>query len=286
MGHTSPLHYIDFDESMKTAQFQHVINDHRTLRDVGAPGQDVLQFFRTLYEKNNFNKVALATTPRIPKIIHQIWVGTGVPEELKAFQESCKFFHPDWEYRLWTQDDIPALNMRNANSLPLCINNAQVADLMRYEILYKYGGVYLDMDMECFANLDQLHYAYDLYVGIQPLDSDIVQLGVGILGAKAGHPMLKHCIELIGERCLSGDRDNNHRAGPLPFTTSFLHMANRGPEINIALPAHYFYPQGCLETNLDYDQWLEQGAFAIHHWAKTWLLPAFRRPQFRTIKNY
>ena len=64
------------------------------------------------------------------------------------------------------------------------------SDIARYEIIYRYGGVYIDTDFECLRPLDFLHYIYDFYTGIQPLDSAYLQLGIGILAAAPAHPYL------------------------------------------------------------------------------------------------
>ena len=83
---------IDFDVSMKTAHFAHTIVGERTVRCLQKTGAEVLQFFRALYARNNFDKVTRCASPRIPKIIHQIWIGSAVPKELRVFQESCVDF--------------------------------------------------------------------------------------------------------------------------------------------------------------------------------------------------
>jgi len=41
----------------------------------------------------------------VPAIIHQTWKSKDIPEKWKAAQQSCVELHPDYEYRLWTDDD-------------------------------------------------------------------------------------------------------------------------------------------------------------------------------------
>ena len=191
------LRYVDFNSSMKRTKFEHLVTREKTKQLVGISGIDLMDFFEQQYQSTNFRKMVPSSTLRIPKIIHQIWIGDSVPEELRAFQESWKLFHSDWEYRLWTQDDIPYLDLYNADLIEQAQNPAEKADLLRYELLYRFGGVYIDMDEECLQPFDVLHYMYDFYIGIQPLDTGIVQLGIGVIGSCPGHPMLKACIESI-----------------------------------------------------------------------------------------
>ena len=44
----------------------------------------------------------------LPKIIHQIWLGGQLPEKYRAWSESWKKFNPDWQYILWTDEDVNA----------------------------------------------------------------------------------------------------------------------------------------------------------------------------------
>ncbi len=282
------LKYIDFDTSMRINDFQSSLYKNITKRRVGVDAQSAYDFFQQLYERNNFRTIKPQSTLKIPKIIHQIWIGKCVPPVFIAFRESWLACHPDWEYRLWTQKDIAHLNLKNRAYIEKTGNPGEKSDLMRYEILYQYGGVYIDMDFECLRSLDPLHYMYDFYIGIQPLDCEFVQLGIGIIGSVPRHPILKKCIDNIAQQWHNiGPEDVPERTGPIHFTKIFMEYVKKNDDtIDVALPAHYFYPLGCREFQLKKNDWQKMGSFGVHHWAKTWLTIPFRRPQFKTIKNY
>ena len=278
----------DFDYSMRSAEFTGVIASKLNAEEFGISGIDMMTVFRLLYEKNKPDKVQRSRTLKIPKIIHQIWIGKELPQAFVQFQRTWQIYHPDWEYRLWTQHDINSLNLRNREFVLQSRNPGEISDLMRYEILYQYGGVYLDVDYECLRSLDPLHYLYDFYIGIQPLDSGLVQLGIGIIGAAPGHPILNECIEHVkdgwGNKQL--EQKATARTGPIYCTKIFYAHANRASTCDIALPASFFYPLGSKETECKRLAWVQEGAFAVHHWAKSWLYPSFRKPEFRSIKNF
>lgn len=278
----------DFDQAMQSAEFAHIIASPYNQEELGHSGIAMMNFFRALYSKNNPARITRSATLKIPKIIHQIWIGKELPKEFFKFVQSWRIYHPDWEYRLWTQDDIPSLNLRNRALIDQSRNPGEISDLMRYEILYRYGGVYLDVDFECLRSLEPLHYLYDFYIGIQPLDSNLVQLGIGIIGSIAGHPLLNACIEKVKDRW-----NNKHveqkataRTGPIYCTKVFYEHADKNGLCDIALPPNYFYPLACTQSGRDTIRWVQEGAFAVHHWAKSWLYPSFRRPEFQSIKNY
>src|SRR3972149_8047931 len=200
----SPWIYVDFDTSMRIDVYDQYVDQPRIKKLFGVDGKELLAFFKDLYDRNSPLRIQPQEQPKIPKIIHQIWIGDKVPEEFKQFQESWRTFHPDWEYRLWTQKDLPELQLQNGDLIAQSRNPGEISDMMRYEILYRYGGVYVDMDCECLQSLDMLHHTYDFYIGIQPLDSELVQLGMGIIGSMPGHPLLQYCIDGVKEPWYNG----------------------------------------------------------------------------------
>lgn len=99
----------------------------------------------------------------IPKIIHQVWEGRtepSTPIRLQLLAETWKEQNPEWEYRLWNGDEMDNLVLSHFpefwstyRSYP---HNVQRWDAIRYMILYVYGGVYTDLDTECFKPIDSL----------------------------------------------------------------------------------------------------------------------------------
>ncbi len=96
--------------------------------------------------------MAVSDNRQIPKIIHQIWLGPLEP--LKAAMNTWPKLHPDWEYRLWTEDNMPSLV--NQEAFDSADNYPQKSDILRYELLYNYGGVYVDADEYCIKPLDEI----------------------------------------------------------------------------------------------------------------------------------
>ncbi len=277
--------YVDFDESMQTTKYARAIAATKSI--VGIEGDALLQFFRKLFEKNNLSCITPAAEVKIPKIIHQIWLGSPVPPELQRYMNTWIKYHVgrDWQYILWTEEDIAQLKLYNQQFYDESDNYGVKSDIARWEILYRMGGVYVDTDFECFRPLDILNYTYDFYIALQPLDALFVQLGIGLVGTIPKHPIIKHCIETIKDDW--HEKGAPKKTGPVHFTRSFYQMADRSGLIDIAFPASYFYPLGCREStdNIDVVTWFNQGAFGVHWWAKSWMPKSFRPPAFQSIKN-
>ena len=276
---TAQWSYMPFDEAMKKNDCAIIYQMTRQI--IGIDGEMLYEFFKDIYEENA--QLEAQSELIIPKIIHQIWLGSPLPEEFKMLQETWIEHHLNrgWVYKLWTDEDVAQLQLYNQEFYDESDNYGVKSDILRWELLYRYGGVYVDMDYECLSALDELHYTYDFYTAMQPLDTSFVQLGAALVGARPGHPILEHCIETIKD-------DWHHKGapkktGPVHFTKSFFAIACADGSRDIAFPAFYFYPLGSRDTKIDRATW--KGALAVHWWAKSWM-PKQYRPLFsKNIDN-
>lgn len=97
---------------------------------------------------------------KIPKIIHQTYKTKNLPESWRQTPDEWKRVHPDWTYEFWDDernrkfivDEYPWF-LKQFDSYP---NNIQRADSIRYFILYHYGGVYADMDIQPIRNIETM----------------------------------------------------------------------------------------------------------------------------------
>jgi len=287
--------YIDFDTSMQTTRYQNKIN-HKN--------QSLFSLLRYRYEISSFNKVIPQQICKIPKVFHYIWLGKKLPEEYEPFLQTWLKNHPNWTFVFWVDNpenydlgkvkefsfdqlkkylhssdraekriviDVKHINFENRKFFDLTKNYGQRSDILRWEVIYRFGGVYIDVDYESVKPLDILHHTYDFYTGVQPLDTSFIQLGAALLGARPGHPILKHCIETIKD-----DWYNSQiiiSTGPIHFTKSFCATIGKTGFVDVALPASYFYPCGYDEQKLPRKNWIKKESFAVHHWAGSWLKP-------------
>lgn len=109
---------------------------------------------------------------KIPKIIHQTWRDKNIPEHLAAYTSSWKKMHPDWEYVLWTDDmNRKFIHDNHPHFLPVYDRYPtaiQRVDAVRYFILLKLGGVFVDLDFECLKNVSPLLYDTEFAAGLEP----------------------------------------------------------------------------------------------------------------------
>ena len=92
----------------------------------------------------------------IPRIIHQLWIGPK-PRPSK-FMQTWKDKHPDFEYIMWNEEEIKKRELHLV-CIDKIISIEEIngkADIIRWEILYHYGGVFLDADSICIESFHEL----------------------------------------------------------------------------------------------------------------------------------
>lgn len=96
---------------------------------------------------------------QIPKIIHQTWKTSEVPEKWTLSPQEWKSKHPEWQHILWTDDDNRNLIRDDFPEFLQLFDSykhaIQRADFVRYFILFKHGGLYTDLDLFPTVNIDE-----------------------------------------------------------------------------------------------------------------------------------
>ncbi len=106
----------------------------------------------------------------IPKIIHQTYPTTSLPDAFQQNQANLMRNNPDWEYRLYDDAAIERFIQEAYGSAMLDyyqrINpkyGAARADLFRYLLMYRQGGVYLDIKSTFTRPIGELLHPFDQY---------------------------------------------------------------------------------------------------------------------------
>lgn len=143
----------------------------------------------------------------IPKILHQIWVGPHpIPPKFKEYSKTWQNLHPDWKYKLWTENNIkfPIINQKYYNQAK---TRSEQKDHIMLDRLYKYGGLYVDFDYECLRNIDELLRGHSIII-CKEADHTIREYGksynkwynTGLLGSTNMHLLIKKLIDAIPQR--------------------------------------------------------------------------------------
>ncbi|TID18145.1 hypothetical protein CANINC_003886 [Pichia inconspicua] len=130
----------------------------------------------------------------IPKIIHQTYKSNNIPNHWKNGQFQCQSLNNDYQYILWTDEMARDFIVQNYPWFTKTFDsykfNIERADVIRYFILYHYGGIYIDLDDTCLRNLDPL-LNYPAFV------RKTIPTGISndVLGAIPNHPFYNKVIK-------------------------------------------------------------------------------------------
>ena len=219
----------------------------------------------------------------IPEIIHYCWFGgTPLPTEAEKYIESWKKYLPNFKIKRWDESNF------DVNSIPYIKEAyaekkyAFVSDYARFWILYNYGGLYFDTDVEVVRQLDDIIQAGP-FLGVEQQNSEGITVAPGLcIGAEKqcdlfktllkqyetfrfinhdGSLCLKNVVEITTEMLLERGLKNvdgiQHCAG---FTI---------------YPKDYFCPIDYSTRELK----ITENTRTIHHYAESWV------PRSTKIKN-
>lgn len=93
----------------------------------------------------------------IPKIIHYCWFGGNpLPELAQKCIASWKKFLPDYEIKEWNESNYDVRKIPYIEQAYNAKKYAFVSDYARFDILYQYGGIYFDTDVEVIKPFDEI----------------------------------------------------------------------------------------------------------------------------------
>jgi hypothetical protein len=203
---TCMLHGQEFESLMgeETALSQYV----QTQED-----EEGLHRYAALFEKNR----ALQPLCSIPNVLHLVWLGPKeFPQDSVARLEGWMAAYPGWKVKLWIDVDreMPHRQVEKAfvqdfpfRFLEECFylsdNEGEKSEVLRYEILFQEGGLYIDHDMEALRSLQEIHQSYDFYCGLDTLGPSILSSSVfpstALIASRPGHPVIEQAMHWLKE---------------------------------------------------------------------------------------
>jgi len=180
----------------------------------------------------------------IPKIIHQVWIGDQSKRPTKLLN-SIKDMNPGWEYKLWTEDNLPELELQPLmDAIPNSYAPA-VCDLIRVELLYRYGGFYVDADSLALEPFPDTLLENDSFTVWESEYLPFTWMANGYLAATKGNRLMRalmdHFISLGVEQLRNADLYRiSCITGPGALTDKVKELQYTDIQI---YPSHYFIPE-------------------------------------------
>jgi mannosyltransferase OCH1-like enzyme len=250
--------------------------------------KEALASFHKLYTKNYERQFTQDQPYKIPKVIHFIWLGPrSFPAESVENVRTWMAQNPDWRVKFWTDRKRPL----PCNGMELCDvkdfsflrlkkafeqsqNWGEKSDVLRFEILFQEGGVYVDHDANCLKPFEGMHRGYDFYCGLEAPHPPFVGLNItcgnGVIGSRPRHPVVGRVIDLIDQRWEGLGRRFRSQDGysrtQLVIQRTYIALTHalrdslaKEGNVDIVLPAGYFFAKSGIPS-----------LYSKHFFANSW----------------
>jgi mannosyltransferase OCH1-like enzyme len=209
----------------------------------------------------------------IPKIIHYCWFGNGeLPEKVKYCINSWKEILPDFELKLWNESNFDINHNRFTKEAYETKNYAFVSDYVRLYALSKYGGIYLDVDVEIIKEID-LFLNHSAFLGFEEPAGGVASC---IMGSKKNHDFINYMLKKYNQMVfINVDGSHNKKPNTLLLEDALkeyyesdlsgqYHCFKDGLCI---YPFDFFHPLSLISGKIN----KTKNTYAIHHHTLLWV---------------
>jgi hypothetical protein len=181
--------------------------------------------------------------------------------------DTWKEKNPTFEYIRWTEREFVdrKIRFRCGNRINEIEEICGKADIIRWEILYEYGGVFLDADSICVEPIDDVLMRCKSFAGWENEQVRPGLVAVGTMGFPPKHPLVKAVIDWIESNPVSFAQTNQRawqNTGPMLLTR----MLRTGKFTDMTIfPSYTFLPIHC--TGVEYSG--HGRIYAYQEWGST-----------------
>jgi len=220
----------------------------------------------------------------IPKIIHYCWFGGNpLPELAIKCIASWKKYFPDYEIKEWNETNYDVHKIIYTSEAYYARKYAFVSDYARFDILYQYGGIYFDTDVEVIKPFDDI-LKNGGFMGFELTEK--VNAGLG-MGFNAGLEILCQILEFYASlKFINSDGSYNTKT-VVEFVTDILKKIGLKDENKmqhfdgfIIYPVDFFCPMSFITGKID----ITENTHSIHHFEGSWI--TLHQKEYNKKQNY
>lgn len=206
----------------------------------------------------------------IPHIIHYCWFGNNpFSEKEQKCLDSWKKFCPDYEIKLWNEDNFNLDCCDYVREAYKAKKWAFVSDYARFWILYNYGGLYFDTDVEIIKPIDTI-VNRGAFMGTEP--NGLIAPGLG-LGAEKGMNIYKQILDYYSSiHFVNADGSINEKTVVM-YTSDIFKAHGWGMESDLKKVEEvwiYPYDYFCPLNNNTGKLFITDNTISIHHYTASW----------------
>lgn len=209
----------------------------------------------------------------IPKTIHYCWFGKKeYPELFKICYESWKRYCPDYEIVEWNEENV---DIKENCYIEEAYKNqkwAFVSDYVRLKVLYEFGGIYLDTDVELIKTLDP-YLRYRSFWGIENNE----KISTGTIGAEKKNPLIQQIMGYYKNKHFILEDGTVDCTTNVDIITGLLketykiyinnNIIKSADGLFVLFPSDYFCPKDNITGKIH----KTDNTCAIHHFDGSWL---------------
>ena len=215
----------------------------------------------------------------IPKVIHYCWFGgKPLPKLAKKCIASWKKYCPGYEIKEWNESNYNFNSCEYANEAYKAKKYAFVSDFARFDILYRYGGIYFDVDVELIKPIDSI-VENGAFMAVEDFSADqkdekiTIAPGLGI-AAEPGMNIYKELLDFYNTiRFVNHDGSLNLETVVAYTTRIFFNHGLKNISETQKIEGITIYPKEFFNPC---DMWtkkiiITEKTVSIHHYAGSWL---------------
>lgn len=269
------LYYDEFPYAIRSGKAHHIesqtawadsIRQYESQLSFLFPGNTLQQ----LLAIHHPSLVALPEIkPLIPRMVHFIWVGDAPlpPAAQQNLRKWTELLGSKWQVRLWTNADLTEETFDSdvLNKLDQAPHAIQKADILRYQIMARYGGWYLELDFQPFQSIEPiallLHQEQLILCHEEDHSED--KLSNRFFACSVGHPVMARLAKGVLTRPLN--TQSFSMAQIVTQTGPVFFKAMLADAKSVLLPRKLFYPIAFSELWSD-PSVNQKSSFACHVW--------------------
>ncbi|MFA5421829.1 MAG: glycosyltransferase [Bacilli bacterium] len=203
----------------------------------------------------------------IPKIIHYVWLGgkekpASILSCLASWQKYCPDYHIiEWNEKSFAKGRHPFVDLAIEAR-----NWALASDIIRAIVLYEYGGLYIDTDVELLASCDHL-LQHDCFMCYESK----YWVGSAVLGSRKKHFVFDVLVHRFNQEREINFYSNPFAVHAISAVLRYYYRAHLDGKFkvieNIALlPTDFFYPIHYITL----EEKRTANTIGVHYYAGSW----------------
>lgn len=223
----------------------------------------------------------------IPHTIHYCWFGHNpLPKSAQRCIDSWKKFLPEYEIKQWDESNFDVDLIQYTSQAYSRKKYAFVSDYARFWILYNYGGLYFDTDVEVIAPFNHI-LSKGAFMGREAGANGKVAPGLG-LGVSPRHPLYQEILEAYSHFKFINEDGSLNQKTIVNYTTEIL--VEKGLIMNdveqiiegiMIYPTKFFCPMDSTTGIVR----ITPETVSIHHYDCSWLEHGTLKWKIHLLKN-